>query len=116
DCPCAIHIRLMAAKRKTRNNAPLGRCVPMVANNRLFIPGYRWISLSSYLSAPITGRGTGVGRGLGVGTGLGVGVGVDAGPPPFAVHRIVPLSPTAIPRNASVAKETSLRLAEVPLT
>ena len=43
------------------------------------------------------------------------GIGVGAGPPPFAVHRIVPLSPIAIPRNASLAKETSLRLAEVPL-
>ena len=71
------------------------------------------------------GRGLGVGRALGVGVGLGVttgvtvgvavGVGVGPGPPPFAVHRIVPLSPTAIPRNASLAKETSLRLAEVPL-
>src|SRR5512132_3346169 len=57
------------------------------------------------------GRGPGVGLGLGVGVGLGVG----AGSPPFAVHRIVPLSPTGIPRNASLAKETSLRLAEVPL-
>ena len=70
-------------------------------------------------------RGVGVGRGvtigvtvgvgLGVGLPVGVGVGVGAGPPPFAVHRIVPLSPTAIPRIASLAKETSLRLAEVPL-
>ena len=61
--------------------------------------------------------GVGVSRGvtLGVGLAVGVGVGVGAGPPPFAVHRIVPLSPTAIPRNASLAKETSLRLAEVPL-
>ena len=75
------------------------------------------------------GRGCGVGRSLGVGVGrgvtigvtvgvaLGVGltVGVGDGAPPFAVHRIVPLSPTAIPRNASLAKETSLRLVEVPL-
>ena len=75
------------------------------------------------------GRGRGVGRPLGVGVGrgvmlgvalgvgltVGVGVGVGAGPPPLAVQRIVPLSPTAIPRNASLAKETSLRLAEVPL-
>jgi hypothetical protein len=77
----------------------------------------------------IDGRGGGVGRALGVGVGrgvtlgvtvgvalgVGVGVGVAPGPPPFAVHRIVPLSPTAIPRNASLAKETSLRLTEVPL-
>ena len=70
------------------------------------------------------GLGVGVGRGLtmgvtvgvalGVGLTVGVGVGVGAGPPPFAVHRIVPLSPTTTPRNGS-AKETSLRLAEVPL-
>ena len=69
--------------------------------------------------------GVGVGRGvttgvtvgvaLGVGLPVGVGVGVGVAPPPFAVHRIVPLSPTAIPRNASLAKETSLRLTEVPL-
>ena len=69
--------------------------------------------------------GVGVGRGvtlgvtvgvaLGVGLAVGVGVGVGPGSPPFAVQRIVPLSPTAIPRNASLAKETSLRLAEVPL-
>ena len=58
-------------------------------------------------------RATGVARGVTVGVTEGVGVG--AGPPPFAVHRIVPASPTAIPRNASLAKETSLRLAEVPL-
>ena len=50
-----------------------------------------------------------------VGVAVAVGVGDGAGPPPFAVHRIVPLSPTAIPRTASAAKETSLRLAEVPL-
>ena len=71
------------------------------------------------------GLGVGVGRGLtigvtvavalGVGLTVEVGVGVGPGPPPFAVQRIVPLSPTAIPRNASAAKETSLRLAEVPL-
>jgi hypothetical protein len=59
--------------------------------------------------------GVTVGVALGVGLPVGVGVGVGVGPPPFAVHRIVPLSPTAIPRNASFAKETSLRLAEVPL-
>ena len=70
--------------------------------------------------------GVGVGRGVtigvivavavGVGLPVGVGVGVGVGPPPpFAVHRIVPLSPTAIPRNVSLAKETSLRFAEVPL-
>ena len=81
----------------------------------------------------IDGRDGGVGRALGVGVGrgvtpgvtvgvalavglaVGVGVGVGPGPPPSAVHRIVPLSPTAIPRNASLAKETSLRLADVPL-
>jgi hypothetical protein len=84
--------------------------------------------LLSYLAEE---RDTGVGRGLGVGIGrgvaeggvdgvglavaVGVGVVVGDGRPPFAVHRIVPLSPTAIPRNASVATETSLRLAEVPL-
>ena len=61
------------------------------------------------------GRGTGVPRVLGVGTGLGVGVGLDAGPPPLVVQRIVPLSPIANPRKASLANETSLRLAEVPL-
>ena len=89
--------------------------------------------LSSYLREPGFERGAGVGRALGVGVGrgvtigvtvgvalgvgliVGVGVGVGPGPPPFAVHRIVPLSPTAIPRNVSLAKETSLRLAEVPL-
>ena len=57
-----------------------------------------------------------VGVGVELGLAVGVGVGVGAGPPPFAVQRIVPLSPTAIPRNGSLAKETSLRLAEVPLT
>ena len=56
-----------------------------------------------------------LGVAVGVALGVGVTVGVGAGPPPFVVHRIVPLSPTAIPRNASLAKETSLRLAEVPL-
>ena len=71
------------------------------------------------------GLGVGVGRGLtigvtvavalGVGLTVEVGVGVGPDPPPFAVQRIVPPSPTAIPRNASAAKETSLRLAEVPL-
>ena len=65
------------------------------------------------------GRALGVGAGRGVILGVGltveVGVGVGAGPPPLAVQRIVPLSPTAIPRKASLAKETSLRLAEVPL-
>lgn len=50
-----------------------------------------------------------------MGVGLGLGVGDGAGPPPLVVQRIVPLSPTAMPRNASLAKETSLRLAEVPL-
>ena len=71
------------------------------------------------------GLGVGVGRGLtmgvtvgvalGVGLTVGVGLGVGGGPPPFAVHRIVPLSPTAIPRIPSLAKETSLRFADVPL-
>ena len=65
------------------------------------------------------GRALGVGAGRGVILGVGltveVGVGVGAGPPPLAVQRIVPLSPTAIPRNVSLANETSLRLAEVPL-
>ena len=65
------------------------------------------------------GRGLAIGVtvavALGVGLTVGVGVGVGPGPPPFAVQRIVPPSPTAIPRNASAAKETSLRLAEVPL-
>ena len=50
-----------------------------------------------------------------VGVAVAVGVGVGDGAPPFAVQRIVPLSPTAIPCNPSVAKETSLRLADVPL-
>ena len=66
-------------------------------------------------SRPRCYDGVTVGVALGVGLAVGVGVGVGPGPPPFAVHRIVPLSPTAIPRNASLAKETSLRLAEVPL-
>ena len=61
------------------------------------------------------GRGVTIGVTVGVALGVGVTVGVGDGAPPFAVHRIVPLSPTAIPRNASLAKETSLRLAEVPL-
>ena len=61
------------------------------------------------------GRGVTIGVTVGVALGVGVGVGVGPGTPPFAVQRIVPLSPTAIPRNASLAKETSLRLAEVPL-
>ena len=68
-------------------------------------------------------RGVGVARGVAlgvtvgvaVGVTLGVGVGVPPGSPPFAVHTIVPLSPTAIPRNASLAKETSFKLLEVPL-
>ena len=61
------------------------------------------------------GRGVTLGVTVGVALGVGVGVGVGPGSPPFAVQRIVPLSPTAIPRNASLAKETSLRFAEVPL-
>ena len=65
------------------------------------------------------GRGLAIGVtvavALGVGLTVGVGVGVGPGPPPFAVQRIVPLSPIAIPRNVSPANETSLRLAEVPL-
>ena len=69
-----------------------------------------------------------MGRALGVGLALGVAVGVPVGvedgvavgvgvapPPPFAVQRMVPLSPTTMPRNASLAKDTLLRLAEVPL-
>jgi hypothetical protein len=52
---------------------------------------------------------------VGVPVTVGVGVGDGTGSPPFAVHRIVPLSPTAIPRNASLANETSLRFADVPL-
>src|SRR6267142_2451518 len=69
--------------------------------------------------------GVGVGRGvtigvtvgvaLGVGLAAGVGVGVGPGSPPSAVQRIVPLSPTTMPLNASLAKETSLRVADVPL-
>ena len=61
------------------------------------------------------GRGTGVGRGRAVGKGLELGVGVGAGAPPLVVQTIVPLSPIANPRSASLAKETSLRLLEVPL-
>ncbi|PYJ13881.1 MAG: hypothetical protein DME93_01880 [Verrucomicrobia bacterium] len=65
------------------------------------------------------GRGAGVGRGRGVGLRVGVavevGVGVGDGPPPFVVRRIVPPSPTTMPLNASLAKEISLMLAEVPL-
>ena len=61
--------------------------------------------------------GVAVDAGVGVAVGVtpGVGVGAPPGSPPFAVHRIVPLSPTAIPRNASLAKETPLRLVDVPL-
>jgi hypothetical protein len=55
------------------------------------------------------GRDAGVPRGLGVGValpfGVGVGVGVGDGAPPFAVQRIVPVSPTAMPLSASLAKE-----------
>ena len=63
------------------------------------------------------GRGAGVGHGHGVGLRVGpaVCVGVGDGPPSFVVRRIVPPSPTAIPLKASLAKETSLMLAEVPL-
>src|SRR4029453_7619615 len=61
------------------------------------------------------GVGLIIGVALGVGLTVGGGVAVGAGSPPFAVQRIVPLSPTAIPRNASLAKETSLRFADVPL-
>ena len=61
------------------------------------------------------GRGVEIGVTVGVALGVGVGVGVGPGSPPFAVQRIVPLSPTAIPRKASLAKETSLRFADVPL-
>ena len=61
-----------------------------------------------------TGVTVGVAEGVAVGVALAVGVGVGVGAPPFAVQRIVPLSPTAIPRKASLAKETSLRLTEVP--
>ena len=62
-----------------------------------------------------TGVALGVGLGVAVGVAVAVGVGVGDGPPPFAVQRIVPLSPTAMPFKLSVAKETSLRLADVPL-
>lgn len=55
------------------------------------------------------------GVGVGVDVGVAVGVGVGAGSRPFAVQRIVPPSPTAIPRKASLAKETSLRLEDVVL-
>jgi hypothetical protein len=57
----------------------------------------------------------GVAEGVAVGVAVAVGVGVGDPAPPFAVQRIVPASPTAIPRSASLAKETWLRLAEVPL-
>jgi hypothetical protein len=57
----------------------------------------------------------GVEVGVGVAVGVGVGVGLGAGSPPFVVRRIVPLSPTAMPVKASLAKETSLRFADVPL-
>ena len=68
-------------------------------------------------------RGVGVGRGVAlgvtvgvtVGVGVGVGVGVPPGWPPFAVQTIAPVSPKAMPRNASLAKETSFRLTVVPL-
>ena len=87
--------------------------------------------MSIHLNEPIAGRcrgvgrarGVGVGRGVAlgvtvgvtVGVGVGVGVGVPPGWPPFAVQTIVPVSPKAMPRNASLAKETSLRFADVPL-
>ena len=58
---------------------------------------------------------TGVAVGVALTIGVAVGVGVGAGSPPFVVQRIVPLSPTAIPRKPSLAKETSLRLTNVPL-
>lgn len=63
------------------------------------------------------GRATGVARGvtIGVAEGVAVGVGVGDGAPPFAVQRILPPSPTAMPLNTSLARETSLRSAEVPL-
>jgi len=54
------------------------------------------------------GRGVEIGVTVGVALGVGVGVGVGPGSPPFAIQRIVPLSPTAIPRKASLAKETAL--------
>ena len=52
------------------------------------------------------GVADGVGVVVGLGVAVGVGVGVGDGSPPFVVRRIVPLSPTAIPVNASLAKET----------
>ena len=59
--------------------------------------------------------GVGVGVDVAVGLDVGVGVGLEPGSPPSAVQRIVPLSPTTMPLNASFAKETSLRVADVPL-
>ena len=65
------------------------------------------------------GRGRAIGVALGVEVGVVVGVavavGVGDGPPPFVVRRMVPFSPTAMPVNPSLAKETSFRFADVPL-
>ena len=63
------------------------------------------------------GRGLAVGIGLGVAVAVddGVAVGVGNGSPPVVVRRITPPSPTAMPLNASLANETSWRLAELPL-
>ncbi len=57
----------------------------------------------------------GVGVDVGDGVALAVGVAVGDGAPPLAVQRIVPLSPTTTPLKASVAKETPLTMADVPL-
>jgi len=77
------------------------RCAPLYCVARVAA----WLAITSPHKAVITKKAVGV----------GVGVGVSPGSPPFAVQTIVPLSPTAIPRNASLAKETSLRFAGVPL-
>lgn len=62
--------------------------------------------------------GVGVTEGVTVGVGVtsgGVGLGVGKGSPPSVVRRITPPSPTAMPLNASLAKATSCRFAELPL-
>src|SRR5262249_34257224 len=84
------------------------RTVPHSAMDKNVVSNRFIFQLSSRNREGLDGRGGGVGRALGVGVGRGVtlgitvGVGVPPGSPPFAVKTIVPLSPTAIPRNASL--------------
>ena len=50
------------------------------------------------------GLGVGVTVGVGVGVAVGVGLGVGDGSPPFVVRRIMPPSPTAMPRQRVAGK------------